>query len=184
MLFQQESPHWLIRQGREDEARQVLRRLRDDGDIDAEISEVREIVSARAGCRELALAEGAAAAHGGRHAGGVPADHRHQHGHLLRADPARRARDSATRRALLANVVNGVVNVGMTIVAIWLLDQVGPASAAAVRHGGHGGRHGDHRVLLPSAARSCMARWRSSRCSACSSTPGRSRSGSGRSSGC
>src|SRR6202000_2261489 len=27
--------------------------------------------------------------------------------------------------ALLANVVNGVVNVGMTIVAIWLLDKVG-----------------------------------------------------------
>ena len=31
MLFQKESPHWLVRQGREDEAREVLRRLRDRG---------------------------------------------------------------------------------------------------------------------------------------------------------
>ena len=36
-----------------------------------------------------------------------------------------RRRASASSAALLANVVNGVVNVGMTIVAIWLLDRVG-----------------------------------------------------------
>ena len=29
------------------------------------------------------------------------------------------------RMQLLANVVNGVVNVGMTIVAVWLLDRAG-----------------------------------------------------------
>ncbi len=42
MLFQTESPHWLIRQGREDEARDVLRRVRHDSDIEGEIREVRE----------------------------------------------------------------------------------------------------------------------------------------------
>src|SRR5580692_6500711 len=34
MLFQKESPHWLIKKGRDDEARAVLHRLRDDSDID------------------------------------------------------------------------------------------------------------------------------------------------------
>src|SRR5580698_637589 len=48
MLFQRESPHWLIRQGREDEGRGVLQRVRDNSEIEAEIREVREI-SQRAG---------------------------------------------------------------------------------------------------------------------------------------
>src|ERR1700691_2059685 len=53
MLFQHESPHWLIRQGREDDARQVLRRLRASGDIDDEVREVREISQLEGGLRHL-----------------------------------------------------------------------------------------------------------------------------------
>ncbi len=34
MLFQHESPHWLIAHGREDEAREVLHRVRTEGDIE------------------------------------------------------------------------------------------------------------------------------------------------------
>jgi MFS family permease len=43
MPFQHESPHWLVAQGREDEAREVLHRVRDEGDIDAEVAEVRAL---------------------------------------------------------------------------------------------------------------------------------------------
>ena len=71
-----------------------------------------------------AVALGPAAGLRGRPAGRVPADHRHQHGHLLRSDAAAGA-GFGSSAALLANVVNGVVNVGMTIVAIWLLDRAG-----------------------------------------------------------
>jgi MFS family permease len=53
MLFQHESPHWLVEQGREDEARSVLRQLRRPEDIDEEIAEVKEISLGRAGVREL-----------------------------------------------------------------------------------------------------------------------------------
>src|SRR5438309_838948 len=53
MLFQQESPHWLVAQGREDEARKVLHRVRDEGGIDAEIAEVRELSVRRSSFREV-----------------------------------------------------------------------------------------------------------------------------------
>jgi sugar porter (SP) family MFS transporter len=53
MLFQHESPHWLIEKGREDEARAVLRQLRDPATVDAEVAEVKEVAKARAGVRDL-----------------------------------------------------------------------------------------------------------------------------------
>jgi sugar porter (SP) family MFS transporter len=52
ILTQAESPHWLIRHGREVEARRVLRRVR-DGDIDAEVAEVKEVAGHRVSARDL-----------------------------------------------------------------------------------------------------------------------------------
>lgn len=52
MIFQRESPHWLITQGREDEARRSLRRLRVEN-VEPEIREVKELSRRSAGVREL-----------------------------------------------------------------------------------------------------------------------------------
>ena len=54
-LTQAESPHWLVRQGREDEARDVLAKIRDEGDINAEVQEVKEVAAteAKGSVREL-----------------------------------------------------------------------------------------------------------------------------------
>ena len=124
MLFQRESPHWLIRQGREDEARQVLHRLRADGDIDAEISEVREISQREGGIRELLspkvrplLMVGVMLAVFQQITGINTV--------IYYAPTLLQGAGFGNSGALLANVVNGAVNVGMTIVAIWLLDKAG-----------------------------------------------------------
>lgn len=124
MLFQQESPHWLIRQGRDDEARAVLKRVRDRSDIEAEIREVHEISQREAGVRELIsprvrplLAVGVLLAVFQQITGINTV--------IYYAPSLLQGAGFGNSGALLANVVNGAVNVGMTIVAIWLLDKVG-----------------------------------------------------------
>jgi sugar porter (SP) family MFS transporter len=124
MLFQQESPHWLIRQGREDEARQVLRRVRADGDIDAEVREVREVSQREGGLRDLVsprvrplLVVGVMLAVFQQITGINTV--------IYYAPTLLQGAGFGNSGALLANVVNGAVNVGMTIVAIWLLDKAG-----------------------------------------------------------
>jgi sugar porter (SP) family MFS transporter len=125
MLFQKESPAWLIRQGREDEARQVLHRVRNtDDDIDGEIREVKELSKRQAGYRDLISPRVRPLVVVGvmlaifQQITGINTV-------IYYAPTLLQGAGLGDNAALLANVVNGAVNVGMTIVAIYLLDKVG-----------------------------------------------------------
>jgi sugar porter (SP) family MFS transporter len=125
MLFQKESPHWLIRQDRIDEARDVLKRVRnDDDDIDGEIHDVQEVSRKQAGTRELLSPSIRPLVFVGvmlavfQQITGINTV-------IYYAPTLLQGAGFGSSAALLANVVNGAVNVGMTIVAIRLLDRAG-----------------------------------------------------------
>jgi sugar porter (SP) family MFS transporter len=124
MLFQHESPHWLVAHGREDEARQVLHRVRSDDDIDAEIAGVKELSGRQSSWRELldpsvrhVMVLGVALAVFQQITGINTI--------IYYAPTLLASAGLGSSAALLANVVNGGVNVLMTIVAIRLLDRSG-----------------------------------------------------------
>jgi sugar porter (SP) family MFS transporter len=124
MLFQHESPHWLVAQGREVEARAILRQVRDGADIEAEIAEVRELSTGRSSLREVlnpalrhVMIVGVALAVF-QQVTGINTI-------IYYAPTLLSSAGLGNSAALLANVVNGAVNVVMTIVAIRLLDRVG-----------------------------------------------------------
>lgn len=124
MLFQHESPHWLIAQGREDEARAVLHRVRASTDIEAEINEVRALSQRKASARELLDP----AVRGALTVGVLLAVFQQVTGIntiIYYAPTLLHGAGLGNSAALLANVANGAVNVGMTIVAIRLIDRVG-----------------------------------------------------------
>jgi sugar porter (SP) family MFS transporter len=103
-----------------DEARAVLRRVRDEGDIDAEIAEVRELSARRAGFREVLHPAGRRVV-----LIGVSLAVFQQITGIYYAPTLLSSAGLGNSAALLANVVNGAVNVAMTIAAIMLLDRVG-----------------------------------------------------------
>ena len=124
MLFQHESPHWLIAQGREDAARAVLHRVRASTDIESEISEVRELSQRRRSARELLDP----AVRGALTVGVLLAVFQQVTGIntiIYYAPTLLHGAGLGNSASLLANVANGAVNVGMTIVAIRLIDRVG-----------------------------------------------------------
>jgi sugar porter (SP) family MFS transporter len=126
ILTQKESPHWLVRKGREDEARTVLSQLREEGDIDAEVDEVKGVAAteAKGSARDL-LAKGVRPA---LWVGVLLAVFQQITGIntvIYYAPSLLQGAGLGNNASLLANVVNGVVNVGMTIVAIRLLDRTG-----------------------------------------------------------
>jgi sugar porter (SP) family MFS transporter len=124
MLFQRESPHWLIRQGRVDEARAVLARVRDKDEIEPEIRDVQDVSERRAGVRELLSRNVRPMLKVGvllavfQQVTGINTV-------IYYAPSLLQGAGFGNSAALLANVVNGAVNVGMTIVAVSLLDRVG-----------------------------------------------------------
>jgi sugar porter (SP) family MFS transporter len=124
MLTQRESPHWLIRQGREDDARGVLLRLRDGSDIDAEVAEVKEVAAHKVSARDL-LARGVRPA---LWLGILLAVFQQITGIntvIYYAPTLLAGAGLGNNASLLANVGIGAVNVGMTIVAIRLVDRTG-----------------------------------------------------------
>src|SRR5882762_9329755 len=107
MLFQHESPHWLVAQGREDEAAEVR-------DLSARHSGLRELLNPAV--RHVMIIGVALAVF--QQITGINTI-------IYFAPTLLSSAGLGNSAALLANVVNGAVNVLMTIVAIRLLDRTG-----------------------------------------------------------
>jgi sugar porter (SP) family MFS transporter len=125
MLFQHESPHWLAMRGRDDEARRVLSRLREPGQVDPEIAEIHRVNEMdQLGAKDLLGAKVRPMVFVGvllaifQQVTGINTV-------IYYAPTILSNAGLGTHAALLANVVNGGVNVIMTIIAIRLLDRVG-----------------------------------------------------------
>jgi sugar porter (SP) family MFS transporter len=125
MLTQKESPAWLVAHDREDDARRVLSRLRPADAVDDELQSMKEGAERQdVKARELLSPR----LRGVLILGVMLAVFQQVTGIntvIYYAPTLLSTAGLGSSAALLANVVNGVVNVGMTIVAIWLLDRVG-----------------------------------------------------------
>jgi sugar porter (SP) family MFS transporter len=125
MLTQAESPAWLVTHGREDDARRVLSRLRHQGAVEDELAAMQEGAKRQnVTARELLSPR----LRGALTLGVLLAVFQQVTGIntvIYYAPTLLNDAGLGSSAALLANVVNGAVNVGMTIVAIRLLDRVG-----------------------------------------------------------
>jgi sugar porter (SP) family MFS transporter len=123
-LFQPESPHWLASRGRDDEARHILERYREAEDIDAELDDIHQVADQKVSGRRLLDPR----LRGVLTLGVMMAIFQQVTGIntvIYYAPTLLHGAGLGSSAALLANVINGAVNVGMTVVAIRLLDRTG-----------------------------------------------------------
>ena len=125
MFFLPETPRWLVSQDRDEDARDVLRRSRDEETVEKEIQDIREVEEQEeGGLRELTaswvrpaliVAIGLAVF---QQIIGINT--------IIYYTPTTLTNVGyGAAAAIYANLIIGVVNVGMTFVAIWLIDRVG-----------------------------------------------------------
>jgi sugar porter (SP) family MFS transporter len=125
MLTQAESPEWLVTHDREDDARRVLSRLRHEGNVDVELASMKEGMQRQnVTVHELLSPR----LRGALTLGVLLAVFQQITGIntiIYYAPTLLNNAGLGSSSALLANVINGGINVGMTLVAIRLLDRVG-----------------------------------------------------------
>jgi sugar porter (SP) family MFS transporter len=125
MFFLPETPRWLVSQDRDEDARDVLRRSRDEETVEREIRDIREVEEQEeGGLRELmaswvrpalVVAIGLAVF---QQIIGINTI-------IYYAPTTLTNVGYGNEAAIYANLLIGVVNVAMTFVAIWLIDRVG-----------------------------------------------------------
>ncbi|HZB81639.1 MAG TPA: sugar porter family MFS transporter [Rubrobacteraceae bacterium] len=125
MFFLPETPRWLVSQDRDEDARDVLRRSRDEETVEKEIQDIREVEEQEeGGIRELTaswvrpaliVAIGLAVF---QQIIGINTI-------IYYAPTTLTNVGYGAAAAIYANLIIGVVNVVMTFVAIWLIDRVG-----------------------------------------------------------
>src|SRR5215210_7030761 len=125
MYFLPETPRWLVSQDRDEDARDVLRRSRDEETVEKEIQDIREVEEQEeGGLRELTaswvrpaliVAIGLAIF---QQIIGINTI-------IYYAPTTLTNVGYSDQAAIYANLIIGVVNVVMTLVAIWLIDRVG-----------------------------------------------------------
>jgi sugar porter (SP) family MFS transporter len=124
MVFQDESPHWLIRKGRVEDARQVLAKVRPADAVEKEIHDVESLDVSKSRLRDLlkpslrkVILVGVTLA-ALQQITGINTI-------IYYLPTLLKGAGFGSGAALLANVGNGIVNVALTIVAIRLVDRVG-----------------------------------------------------------
>jgi sugar porter (SP) family MFS transporter len=126
MLRMPETPRWLVRRGREDEARKVLAASRGESEVEAELREIREVDESESGAGLRVLAEpwlrpalliaiGLAVL---QQLIGINTI-------IYYAPTTLTSVGYGAESAIYANLVIGVVNLLLTLVAIRLIDRVG-----------------------------------------------------------
>jgi len=124
MLFQDESPHWLIRKGRVEDARRVLAKVRPAEAVEQEIHDVESLDVSKSRLRDLfapslrkVILVGVILA-ALQQVTGINTI-------IYYLPTLLKNAGFGSGSSLLANVGNGIVNVALTIVAIRLVDRVG-----------------------------------------------------------